>query len=217
MDGEQHPRHVGLRHARDSTLVHLSDAFARDEISLDDFERRVGHAYACREEGELLPLLADLVPPSASALTRAAATTQLETVPAASGPPPPARLALAVFGHVERRIGGTFTRGARVLAVFGNVELDLRDLKLPPGVTELHVRAVFGNVEITVPATLTVECRGTPVFGSFASLERLPAVPAGEAVLRVIGSAVFGNVEVRTLPAQSSLTSHAARLLRGPE
>jgi hypothetical protein len=62
-----------------------------------------------------------------------------------------------------------------------------------------------GNVEITVPATLAVECRGTPVFGSFASLARLPAMPAGEAILRIVGSAVFGNVEVRTRPLRALL------------
>jgi cell wall-active antibiotic response 4TMS protein YvqF/uncharacterized protein DUF1707 len=205
MHGEQHPKHVSLRRAREAALTHLSEAFALDQVSLEQFEERVARAYACREESQLLPLVEDLGPLRASTLARTPPTepTQLARD---SSPSPPGRLALAVFGSVEQRTQGAIADGQRVLAVFGNVELDLRELVLPPGVTELHVRAVFGNVEITVPATLAVECRGTPVFGSFANLARLPAVPAGEAILRIVGSAVFGNVEVRTRPQRTLLS-----------
>jgi hypothetical protein len=212
LDGEAHPRHVALRRAREVTLARLSECFARDELSLDDFERRVDAAYAAGGELELGELVLDLAPASPSTLTVAAGA---ELGLPASPERPRSRLALAVFGSVERRLQGSVLPGGLVTAVFGNVELDLRELSLPPGVTELEVRAVFGNVELTVPPELAIDCRGTPVFGSFASLARLPREPSGEAVLRIVGSAVFGNVEVRTLPSRALLEgAGASRRLR---
>jgi hypothetical protein len=203
LDGEDHPRHLALRRARDAALERLSESFARDQLSLDEFERRIDRAYASCAEAELDALVADLsaAPPNALAPVPPASFA-----PGARGPRRP-RLALAVFGNVERRVSGDITPGATVSVVFGNVELDLRELALPPGVTELHVRAVFGNVELTLPPTIAVECTGTPVFGSFASLDRRPRVGGDEPVLRIIGTAVFGNVEIKTLPSRALLES----------
>jgi hypothetical protein len=201
LDGEAHPRHMALRRARDAALERLSESFARDELSLDDFERRIDRAYASCAAAELDALVADLPAAPSNAL---AAVPPASLAPGARGPGRP-RLALAVFGNVERRVNGDITPGATVSAVFGNVELDLRELALPPGVTELHVRAVFGNVELIVPPTIAVECAGTPVFGSFASLDRRPRAGADEPVLCILGSAVFGNVEIKTLPSRALL------------
>lgn len=211
LDGDDHPRTAALRLAREQTLAHLSESFARDELSLDDFERRVDRAYASDGAGDLAELVADLSAAPATSL----ATAPAGAVPAHAGPPErAAQLARALFGNVERRVSGAVAPGARVLSVFGNVELDLRDLELPAGVTELQVRAVFGNVELVVPPTLALECRGAPVFGSFASVERVPRAAHGEPVLRIVGSAVFGNVEVRTLPSRARLAASSSPLAR---
>jgi hypothetical protein len=210
LDGEAHPQRLALRQAREAALERLSESFARDELSLDEFERRIDRAYAASAEGEIDALVADLPAAAASVLVRAP--------PAQLGAASPGhrrqRLALAVFGSVERRVNGDIVPGATVSAVFGNVELDLRELDLPPGVTELQVRAVFGNVELTLPPSIAVECVGTPVFGSFASLDRRPRAGAGEPVLRIVGHAVFGNVEIKTLPSRALLEAgHAVRRL----
>jgi hypothetical protein len=93
--------------------------------------------------------------------------------------------------------------------VLGNIELDLRDVTFPDGVTQIHVRAVLGNIEIVVPPHLPVECEGTGILASFAALSRMPAEgTATGPVLRIVGSAVLGNVEIRTLP-RGLASSHA--------
>jgi len=84
------------------------------------------------------------------------------------------------------------------VAVFGYVEIDLRDAVIGEDVTELEVRAVFGNVEIIVPPTLAVDAHGVGIFGNFEAFERVPRDPSGSPVLRITGKAVFGNVEVST-------------------
>jgi len=196
MRGEQHPSRHALRQAREDVLEQLSDAFAKDQLGLEEFEARVDGAYQASTEIELHAFIEDLVLDPSIAMPEPSVRTALAV------PGERARSAKAILGHVERRGRFRIPSGYRALAVMGNLELDLRDAVLPDGVTEMYVRAVLGNVEITVPPTLPVECEGTGVLGAFAMLHRMPAEGAGTGpVLRIIGSAVLGNVEIRTLPA----------------
>lgn len=212
MQGEQHPTLVLLRTTRERVLEGLSEAFRRDEIGLDEFEARVDRAYAATTPDELSKLVADLTPiaaPPAAVVAAKSHVVPRDAPPNASRAitmPANARRRgpVAIFASVER--GGRFVleSGSRALAVLGNIELDLREVVFPPGVTELYVRAVLGNVEITVPPQLAVECEGRALFGSFSAVNRRPVEGAEQGpLLRVIGSAVFGNVEIQTRPAVS--------------
>lgn len=195
MQGERHPARLAVAAAREQVLEQLSDAFAKDELGLDEFEARVDGAYQAATEEGLQALVKDLAPAPFAAPTSSGATTALAV------PGERVRRVSAVLGNVERRGRFRVSSGDRVLSVMGNVELDLRDALFPDGLTVLHVRAVLGNIEITVPPTLPVECEGTGILASFAELNRMPAEGSHNgAVLRIVGSAVLGNVEIRTLP-----------------
>jgi hypothetical protein len=215
MQGERHPALVALREAREAAIEHLSFAFAQDQLSLEEFERRVGLAFEAREPAELLSLRSDLrAQPASEAVevVRLAPSTALITASPtelAPGAVKSDRLALAILGNVERRGSFSMQRSSRALAVLGNVEIDLREVVLPPGVTELRVRAVLGNVEIVVPPQLAVEMHGAGILGSFSGLSRVPRELGDEPVLRVIGTALLGNVEIRTLPRGAD--AHGAR------
>jgi hypothetical protein len=194
MPADQHPR-GSLLDARERTIERLSEAFSRNELDLEQYEHRVDLAFACRTHEELIRVLRDLRPTEALVPSSVSDTAVVRAAPAVGRP----RLALAVFGNVERGLSALPSR-SRAIAVFGNVQLDLRQAVLDRGLAELHVRAVFGNVEITVPANLAVQCEGIGVFGNFESMARLPVDPTAEPVLRVTGTAVFGNVEFHTRP-----------------
>ena len=200
MKGERHPARLAVSETRERVLEQLSDAFAKDELGLDEFEARVDDAYQASTEVGLQALVKDLSAAPAAARTElvvagASAATAL-ALPAGRTPG-----VLAVLGNVERRGRFQVQSGYRATSVLGNVELDLRDVELPDGVTEIRVRAVLGNIEITVPPHLPVECEGTGILASFAALNRMPAEGAQSGpVLRIVGSAVLGNVEIRTLP-----------------
>lgn len=62
MQGDQHPTLVLLRKTRERVLEQLSDAFTKDLIGLDEFEKRVDEAYSRRAPDELLALVSDLTP-----------------------------------------------------------------------------------------------------------------------------------------------------------
>lgn len=211
MHGDEHPTLVQLRNARERVLEALSKSFRRDEIGLDEFEARVDRAFAARSSDELAALVCDLS--SDNALARSPPVDALVTSGASAHGLVPAKTALAVrnapkargtvalFSSIERSGRLSIENGSRVVAIFGNVELDLRAVDFPEGVTELFVRAVFGNVEITVPPTLAIESQGGGFFGSFSAKSRVPpgGVTSGP-ILRIIGSAVLGNVEIHTRP-----------------
>ncbi len=227
MQGDEHPTLVLLRSTRERILSILSDAFTKDEIGLDEFERRVDGAYAATSADALEELVRDLSDGTTSDGARSGPSA-LSVRPENSMVAPstalvPARRekkpgTVAIFASVERRGSFSLSSSSRAVAIFGNVELDLRQVALPDGVTELFVRAVFGNVEITVPPDLAVECDGNGVLGSFSSMSRMPAEGRTVGpVLRVIGSAVLGNVEIHTRPRNEPLSGHARLLGAGPK
>jgi hypothetical protein len=212
MKGDRHPARLAVTEAREQVLEQLSDAFAKDELGLEEFEARVDSAYQASTELGLQALVKDLtfqpVAPT-ELVARSAEPTSALALTGARAP-----RVLAVLGNVERRGRFQVPNGYRATSVLGNIELDLRDATLGAGVTEIHVRAVLGNIEIIVPPDLPVECEGTGILASFAALNRMPAEGGGDGpVLRIVGSAVLGNVEIRTRPRGVLLPGERARAL----
>jgi hypothetical protein len=205
MKGDRHPARLAVAEAREQVLERLSNAFAQDQLGLEEFEARVDGAYQASTEPGLQALVRDLAPLPAPARTELVTTTTPSTAPPR---------VIAVLGNVERRGRFRLASGYRATSVLGNIELDLRDATLEPGVTELRVRAVLGNIEIIVPPQLAVECEGSGILASFATLNRMPAEGGeGGPVLRIVGSAVLGNVEIRTLPRGVPLSSGSRKAL----
>lgn len=214
MKGDRHPARLAVTETREQVLAQLSDAFAKDELGLEEFETRVDSAYQASTEAGLFALVKDLTPRT-ELVVAPAPVAALAVPPSAVSRAP---RVLAVLGNVERRGRFQVPDGYRATSVLGNIELDLRDVAFLDGVTHLHVRAVLGNVEIIVPPHLPVECEGNGILASFAALNRVPAEgPEGGPILRIIGSALLGNVEIRTLPRgvspHHSLREQPARAL----
>ena len=90
-------------------------------------------------------------------------------------------------------------RHFRALAVFGNVELDLRDAVIGLGVSVIEAVAVMGSIEITVPPDITVESDGDSLLGSFVVKHKARHTPAGATglrTLRITGTAYLSSVEI---------------------
>ena len=183
------------------------EAFARDEMELDEFERRVEAAHRTESSAELDRLLADLGP-------RPVPARRSGGSPAAAAPGDSrasARRATALPGQVREReliagvMGGSMRRGrwtparrVTAIGVMGGVELDFRDAVLAPGVTEVHAFAFWGGVQILVPPDVRVECSGLGVMGGFDHRDDVANEPDASApVLRITGIALMGGVEVR--------------------
>lgn len=118
-------------------------------------------------------------------------------------PPTPARGIVAVFSENKKEGHWALPRHLRVLTVFGNVTIDLREAMILPGESVIEVVAVLAEVKVFAPPYLTVESDGDALMGEFgfkkakrdeATLQRPdPNAP----FVRIIGSAYMASVTVR--------------------
>lgn len=104
-----------------------------------------------------------------------------------------------MFGGVERRISSQEFEGGKVAAMFGGVELDLRQAAMKGTRAVVEANALFGGVELRVPADWTVTVQGVGVFGGYSDHTQHPVPAPGAEIkeLLVRGGAVFGGVEIR--------------------
>ncbi len=106
-----------------------------------------------------------------------------------------------LFGGIERRVTTQNFEGGRVNAVFGGVELDLRDAKMEADEATLEINVVFGGVDMRLPENWQVASRGTPIFGGVSDKTRTSArdVPEGTKikVLYLTGAIIFGGVDIK--------------------
>lgn len=106
----------------------------------------------------------------------------------------------AIFGGVEKRLNSREFRGGRLQAIFGGIELDLRDAEMIETEAVIHANAIFGGIELRVPETWFVAARGQGVFGGFSDSTRYspPSDPEKpKKTLIILGTALFGGVEIR--------------------
>jgi len=151
---------------------------------MEELSDRSELAYRARTEAELVALTRDLP------LARPTAA-----VAPASGEGDGGESYVAIFSGAERRGHWRVPRRSKAVAVFGGVELDMRDAELAGRDTYLTVVAVFGGVAITVPEGVEVRMSGMAVFGGKTA--KVPPAPPGAPVIHVKCTAVFGGVEVK--------------------
>jgi predicted membrane protein len=104
----------------------------------------------------------------------------------------------AVFGSFKRPITVKDFRGAKLEAIFGEVSIDLTKAELAEDEVTVQADAVFGACEIRVPETWQISVRGSAVMGEYNDkTHQRPLDGPGAKTLIVVGSAVFGTVEVK--------------------
>lgn len=184
----------------------LAESFAQDQMTMEEFERRVGLVQGAESMRELKEALGNPAgtggsrPPPSLPLDNSA--LPLDNSPR---PVPPARIresdrSLAIFGETKRTGRWMPARSTQVVSVLGSAVIDLREATLLAGEYALTAWCVLGSVEVIVPPGVAIECRGSAVMGSFEQLGSASSdmpVGAGTAtVVRLDGLSVLGSVEV---------------------
>jgi hypothetical protein len=186
---------------REQTIQQLCRQFALDHLTTQELESRLDAAYRAQTPDELRALTAGLPP-----VPLTSAGTVVTSRPYGTAPATPQRV-FSIFASVKKRGDWEPAEHVRAVAVFGELVVDFREARLRPGVTTVEVFAAFGNARIIVPPGLHVECDGSAILGEFSQKTFLSADPAAEApTLRIVGTAVMGQVQVRMrLPDESAL------------
>ncbi|HSA54447.1 MAG TPA: DUF1707 domain-containing protein [Gemmatimonadaceae bacterium] len=174
---------------RERIVARLGEAFARDHLSLEEYERRVADAYRAPDRESLIALTHDL-PESFPA--------PVSTAPAVSTAVTPRRKVIAFMSGVVRRGAWLVPARMRAVAVMGGVELDLREATLGAHETDIYAVAFMGGIVVTVPPTARVEADGFAIMGGFEDqLEHPGSTDPAAPVVRVRGFALMGGVEIR--------------------
>lgn len=101
---------------------------------------------------------------------------------------------LAVFCGNNGSFADREFKGASCTAVFGGVELDLRNAKITHDVT-IDATAIFGGVDIFTDNNVQVVYRSVPIFGGVDC--RVPARDKNLPTVFVNSVAVFGGIEIK--------------------
>jgi hypothetical protein len=170
--------------ARERVIALLTDRYAQDHLSLEEFERRAAAAYSARTPDDLATLTADLGDTG---------------VPATRASLPSMNIGV-VLGSIVRDMHAV-PRALEVRTVLGNVELDLRHASFAPGVTEIALHAFMGNIEIQLPPYVGVEDHVSALLGSFEYRRHPRATSWAEShhvtsVVRFTGRVTMSSAEV---------------------
>ena len=104
---------------------------------------------------------------------------------------------VGIMGGAEKKGVWTPARETIVIALMGGAELDFREARMPPGVTDIQIFAIMGGAEIIVPPGVHVDMNGFALMGGFSQSGYAPPPTDPDApVLRIGGFAMMGGVEV---------------------
>lgn len=190
-----------LARARELKIDELSTHFANDDLSLEDLERRIEQVYKAASVGELEKITADL----RSATVAPPDYDRANVVPgrgggAATYEVPSGRL-LSLMSTTKRVGRWALPRKFDVVAVMSDTRIDLTSAVLPPGVSEIELRAVMASMKVIVPPGVRVIVDTHSFMANVHSradelpLSDVPAT-ANAPVIRLTGFALMADVKV---------------------
>lgn len=178
---------------RERVVNELSLHFAADHLSIDELEVRLKLAYESPSLAQLNGLASDL-----PAIRDSDVMPGYAPMYAPSEVVPARGVVIAVLGGTSRKGSWMVPRHLKVFAMLGGCEIDLREARFAPGVTELDATAIMGGIEVTVPPGVRVEAVGSAFLGGFdANGGESMMIDPAHPVLRVTGLALLGGVQVK--------------------
>lgn len=194
---------------RERSIALLRDAVAQGRLTLEEFSERVGRAQAARTDRDLEGLLRDLP-------ARHQTSSPAETGPAGPTVATAAEEYRAICSHLVRTGPWALSPRSSWRAIFGTIDLDLRQARLADTETTLEIYNLFSTVTVIVPEGVEVVVRGGGLFASqkVESPERPPV--AGAARLIIDSRGPGGTLHVRTRRTlMQSLQHSVQRALNG--
>jgi hypothetical protein len=132
---------------RDRVITLLAEAATDGRLTADEHAERVERAYQARTLGQLAILTTDLVGQDAQPI-------KLDGRRAVTG----------IFGRDSRDGRWVVPDSLPVVAIFGEVELDLREALLQSGRIVVYATLIAGTIHLIVPDGVSVETTGTAVL-----------------------------------------------------
>lgn len=182
---------------RDQVAQLLGAAYAEGRLTTEEHDERLERVLVARTFDDLIPLTADLVALDESRSTGASTVSSTSSAfVVGNGSHTEVDRMVAVFGGVERRGRWRVRARSQATAVFGGVDLDLREADFDAPVIELSVQVCFGGVDLKVPAGINVRNETVNIFGG-TDVKNLGEPVEGAPTLVIKGTVFFGGVDVK--------------------
>ena len=168
---------------RETALERLRVAAAEGRLSAEELVARTAAIREAKTHGELAQVSADMAdrppdPPTIQATGRG--------------------WIVSVFGDITRSGSWPPRQRTSPVALFGDIDLDLRQAVMPSGELAINAVAPFGDIDVLVPEGAQVDVSGFTLFGSKRIAVGQAAAEASATVIRVRGFTVFGSLKVRS-------------------
>jgi hypothetical protein len=178
---------------RERVVAVLGEALADGRITMEEHSERTSRAYAARTLGELTGLTGDLSPEEAQPIL-------VDDRPVS-----------VFFGRTRREGRWVVPVKLPILALFGTVELDLREAVLQRRHIVVDTLVLGGRIRLLVPEGVSVNVTGRTIL----STRDLRARPMQDGpTVEVGGTMIFGSVRARA-PKRSLRSRMRGRLGRG--
>lgn len=185
---------------REQVTTVLSTAFAEGRLSREEHDERLDLVMAARTFDDLIPITTDLVATSPPRLASVPTTPPGYAVDTTHAVAEPDRW-IAVFGGVTRNGHWRIRKHSQAYALFGGIDLDLRDAVFEAPVVEIAGFWCFGGLDVKVPAGIEVRDQTAGIFGG-TDVRDLGEPQPGAPTLVIKGLSLFGGVSVKG-PRQS--------------
>ena len=197
----------------------LAGGVAADRLTIEQFESRVALVRQAPNRASLDAIVADLIPSGGY------------SVPAGLVPAFPDHTALApvepaellriktVLGTSKRAGSWTVPLRLELVAIFGEITIDLRDAVFGSDVLDIDLHAKFGSITLIVPAGTQVEneCEERLSSSSHSTRSARGVSPLG-LLIRITGRVVLSNLEIKEKRRSGEEEPPAwLRLLKGGE
>lgn len=99
----------------------------------------------------------------------------------------------AVFSGQKLNFRKEEFRGKNLNAIFGGIEIDLRDAKIASDVV-INASAIFGGIDIFVPEGVNIKIKSNSIFGGVSDKHK---EQEGKYTIYISATGIFGGVEVK--------------------
>jgi len=180
---------------RDQVATLLSTAYAEGRLSREEHDERIDQLMAAKTFDDLLPITRDLVivgPPAPVATPQSSSRFAIDT----TGQNPESDKMIAIFGGVTRKGRWRVRKNTHALALFGGMDLDLRDAIFEAPVVEISGFWCFGGLDIKVPEGIEIQDQTAGIFGG-TDVRDVGDPSPGAPTLVIKGVSLFGGVSIK--------------------
>jgi hypothetical protein len=180
---------------RERVATVLSTAYAEGRLTREEHDERLDQLLRAKTFDDLVTITHDLVVVGNPAPVRAIGPSTTFTIDTASASDESDNL-IAIFGGVTRHGRWRIRRQSHAVALFGGIDLDLRDAIFEAPTVEISGFWCFGGLDIKVPAGIQVRDQTAGIFGGTDVRDLGEPLP-GAPTLVIKGVTLFGGVSVR--------------------